>query len=96
MASSSSAPPSPFAEPDGICRLDATELAGLIRRRDLSCREVVSAFLDRIDAINPAVNAIVSLRNRDDIVAEADAADRRLAGVDEVIVGLAGAPESWR
>ena len=84
MASSSSAPPSPFAEPDGICRLDATELAGLIRRRDLSCRDVVSAFLDRIDAINPAVNAIVSLRNRDDIVAEADAADRRLAGGGEV------------
>ena len=33
------------------------------------------AFLDRIDAVNGAVNAIVSLRDRDDILAEARAAD---------------------
>lgn len=63
-----------------ICRRPATELAAAIRQRDLSVREVVTAFLDRIEAVNPAVNAIVSLRNRAGILREADAADNHLAG----------------
>ncbi|TIN70396.1 MAG: amidase, partial [Mesorhizobium sp.] len=50
-----------------ICRLSAVELAGAIRERELSVREVVAAFLDRIEAVNPLVNAIVSLRDRADI-----------------------------
>ena len=44
-----------------ICRLPAVELADAIRRKKLSVREVVSAFLDRIETVNPLVNAIVSL-----------------------------------
>ena len=83
MTSKPGAPSSPFAEPDRICRLAATELARLIRDCEISCREVVSAFLDRIEAINPAVNAIVSLRKRDDILAEAEAADRHLSNGGE-------------
>ena len=62
-----------------ICRLSAIELAEAIRRRRLSVREVVTAFLDRIEAVNPLVNAIVSQRERADILAEADRADGRLA-----------------
>ncbi|RWA85057.1 amidase [Mesorhizobium sp.] len=62
-----------------ICRLSALELADKIRQRQLSVREVVSAFLDRIEAVNPLVNAIVSLRERADILAEADRADAYLA-----------------
>ena len=62
-----------------ICRLSAVELAGKIRRRELSSRQVVTAFLDRIDAVNPKVNAIVSLRDRGDILRESDAADGALA-----------------
>ncbi|KUM26817.1 amidase [Mesorhizobium loti] len=62
-----------------ICRLPAVELAGKIRQRQLSVREVVGAFLDRIEAVNPLVNAIVSLRERADILAEADRADAHLA-----------------
>lgn len=62
-----------------ICRLSAVELTDAIRQRRLSAREVVSAFLDRIDAVNPLVNAIVSLRERADILAEADRADAHLA-----------------
>ncbi|TIN13456.1 MAG: amidase, partial [Mesorhizobium sp.] len=58
-----------------ICRLSAVELAEAIRRKTLSAREVVTAFLDRIEAVNPLVNAIVSLRDRGDILREADAAD---------------------
>ena len=62
-----------------ICRLSAVDLADRIRQRQLSVREVVSAFLDRIGAVNPLVNAIVSLRERAYILAEADAADDYLS-----------------
>ena len=62
-----------------ICRLSAVELAGAIRQRRLAVREVVAAFLDRIEAVNPLVNAIVSLRDRAGILAEADSADAHLA-----------------
>lgn len=40
---------------------DATELARLIRARQVSSAEVVQAHLDRIAAVNPKLNAIVTL-----------------------------------
>lgn len=60
-----------------ICRLGAVDLADGIRRKAFSVTEVVSAFLDRIEAVNPLVNAIVSPRGRADILREADAMDSR-------------------
>lgn len=62
-----------------ICRQSAIGLAEAIRQRRLSVREVVTAFLDRIEAVNPRVNAIVSLRDHADILREADRADTHLA-----------------
>ncbi len=62
-----------------ICHLPATELVERIKSRKLAVREVVSAFLDRIEAVNPCVNAIVSLRDRDDILRDADGKDALLA-----------------
>jgi amidase len=62
-----------------ICTLSAVALAALIKSRALSVREVTTAFLDRIDALNPIYNAIVSLRGRGDILAEADQQDQALA-----------------
>jgi aspartyl-tRNA(Asn)/glutamyl-tRNA(Gln) amidotransferase subunit A len=44
-----------------IIRMDASRLADLIARRDISPVEVVEAHLDRIAAVNPKVNAIVTL-----------------------------------
>ena len=44
-----------------ICYADATELAERIRARALSPVEVVTAHLERIEAINPELNAIVTL-----------------------------------
>ncbi len=38
----------------------ATELAAMLRTKEVSAREVVTAHLERIDAVNPAVNAIVT------------------------------------
>src|SRR5271165_1186209 len=49
------------AETPDICFLTATEMAGLIRRKKLSAREVMAAHLKQIDRVNPKVNAIVTL-----------------------------------
>jgi amidase len=44
-----------------VCSLTAVEMAGLIRRKELSAREVMSAHLRQIERVNPEVNAIVTL-----------------------------------
>jgi aspartyl-tRNA(Asn)/glutamyl-tRNA(Gln) amidotransferase subunit A len=41
--------------------LDATELAALVRSKQISLVEVVRAHLDRIEEVNPKLNAIVTL-----------------------------------
>jgi amidase len=57
--------------------LSATELARRIAARDISCVAVMTAFLDRIDAINPRVNAIVSRVERPALLAQAAEYDAR-------------------
>ncbi|MCC6610872.1 MAG: amidase [Burkholderiales bacterium] len=44
-----------------LCLRDATELAHLVRTRAVSCTELLDAHLARIERINPALNAVVSL-----------------------------------
>src|ERR1700683_1477725 len=44
-----------------LCAAPATELAALIRSRELSATELLTAVLARIDEVNPALNAIVTL-----------------------------------
>lgn len=44
-----------------ICALGAREMARLIRTGELSARETLEAHLDRIERVNPKVNAIVTL-----------------------------------
>jgi aspartyl-tRNA(Asn)/glutamyl-tRNA(Gln) amidotransferase subunit A len=60
---------------DAIYYKDATDLAALIRTKQLSSREVVQAHLDRVAAVNPKVNAIVTLL-ADEALKSADAADK--------------------
>lgn len=55
----------------------AAELARLIREKKVSSKEVVLAHLDRIDQINPAINAVVQIA-REQALADADRADRLL------------------
>ena len=43
---------------------DATELAGRIQKKELSPVEVVEAHLERIEAVNPRLNAVVCLDDR--------------------------------
>ena len=68
---------------DDLCWRPATELAALVRRREVSARELLEAHLDRIDRVNPALNAIVTLDAEGARVA-ADAADAALAAGEEV------------
>ena len=68
-----------FSPPDDIGRLGAADLAEAIRDRTYSVAEVVKSVLSRIDKVNSHVNAIVSLRDREELLREADDADRRLA-----------------
>ncbi len=62
-----------------LVMMRATELARAIRDRAVSAREVMQAHLHQIARHNPGVNAIVSLRDPDLLLAEAEAADRDLA-----------------
>ena len=56
----------------------AVRLAGAIRRREVSCVEVIDAYLLRIKALNPALNAVVQLNaNARDAAAAADRALRK-------------------
>ena len=53
----------------------ASDLSRLIAARKVAPSEVMADHLDRIAEVNPAVNAVVSLRERDELMAEARAAD---------------------
>jgi len=53
----------------------ACDLAALLATRRLTSVELMAATLDRIAAVNPLHNAIVALRPRDELMAEAEAAD---------------------
>src|SRR5579862_1787696 len=58
---------------------NAADLSNLIRTKRVSCREVMTAYLDHIDRFNPKVNAIVSLQSRDGLLQQADERDQQLA-----------------
>jgi amidase len=75
---------------DELWRRSATELAAAIRRREVSCVEVMQAHLARIEAVNPLLNAIVSLDAELGLRAAA-AADAAL-GRDEAPGALHGLP----
>ena len=53
-------------------------IAGLIRQRGVSVVEVVEAFIRRIEAVNPAINAVVTLA-AESAISEARAADDSIA-----------------
>jgi amidase len=73
-----------------IWQLSATELAQRIARRQLSSIEVVNAHLARIDAVNPALNAVVRVL-ADEARAGAALADKKLAA-GEMCGPLHGVP----
>lgn len=65
--------------PIAITDLSAYALSTAIHTKQVSCREVMAATLARIAQVNPSINAIVSLRDDTELLAEADRYDALLA-----------------
>ncbi|MEW6268319.1 MAG: amidase [Thermodesulfobacteriota bacterium] len=64
-------------------RASASELARRIAGREATSREVVEAHLDRIERLNPALNAVTVVL-AEEALAAADAADRALAAGERI------------
>ncbi|HEY5635543.1 MAG TPA: amidase [Burkholderiales bacterium] len=78
------------------CFLGARALARALRNRKLSALEVMRAHLERIERVNPKVNAIVT-RVPERALAAARALDRRLAKPRTAKLGvLAGLPIAYK
>src|SRR5439155_1260875 len=89
-----------------IWQLPAGDLAQRIAGRQLSSVEVVDAHLARIDAVNPALNAVVRVL-ADEARADAALADKKLAAGETVgplhgvpftvkeNIDMAGLPTTW-
>jgi amidase len=75
---------------DDIIDASATDLARAIRAKAISSAEVVQVYLQRIEAVNPHLNAVVQLR-AEAALAEARAADAALAR-GQVLGPLHGVP----
>jgi amidase len=66
------------SQSDELCDLSAVELVARLRRKQVSAREVMTAHLARIERVNPALNAIVTLA-ADRAMSDAARADERAA-----------------
>lgn len=65
----------PDPSPDELYYRPATELAAMVRRREVSARELLEVHLRRIEDVNPAINAIVTV--------DVEGARRAAAAADE-------------
>ena len=73
-----------------LWRMSAAQAAAKFRAGDVSARELAQAALDRLAAVNPAVNAVVDFRP-EEVLAQADAADAARSR-NEPLGLLAGVP----
>ena len=62
-----------------ITALAADALSRAIHSRQISCREVMQAYLARIHRLNPHYNAIVSLASDQDLLLQSEERDRELS-----------------
>jgi Asp-tRNA(Asn)/Glu-tRNA(Gln) amidotransferase A subunit family amidase len=62
-----------------LLTLSLTELCAALRARRASPVELMQAVLGRIDDANPALNAFVCVRDREELLAEAARAEARVA-----------------
>jgi len=62
-----------------LLRRPLVEITALLARKELSPVELMEATLARIEVVNPLLNAFVALRPREALVADARAAEARLA-----------------
>lgn len=73
-----------------LWRLSAVELASRIRKREVSAVDAAQSALERLNAVNPALNAVVDHRP-DEVMARAADVDAQLARGEDPGV-LAGVP----
>ena len=71
------------------CKLTITQAQHLLRSREISATELTRACLERIHAVEPRLNAFITVCETE-ALAQAQAADRRLAGAD--VPPLCGIP----
>lgn len=64
---------------DELCFTEAVELARMLRTKEVSAVEVMTAFLAQIKGVNPHVNAIPTLIDEEAALRAAREADERLA-----------------
>ena len=78
---------------DDLGTLDATAQADLVRRRDVTPRELVEAAIDRLDRLNPQLNAVIlpALAAARDRVVAPDLPDGPFRGVPFLMKDLGGA-----
>src|SRR5512144_2400115 len=76
------------------CYSPAREMAAAVAAREISARELLDLHLERIAAVNPDVNAVVSL-DEDRARARAAEADQQLARGEQVGV-LHGLPHAFK
>ena len=79
------------SRPSNIVMLDAATLSDAIRRRQVSCVEVMTAYLDHIEKLNPKVNAIVAMQDRTGLLAQSEQRDQQIQR-GEVMGPLHGFP----
>lgn len=61
-----------------IVKWGAYELSQNIKSKKVSCKEVMLAYLQHIEVVNPSVNAIISMKSADACIQEAIDADKLL------------------
>jgi amidase len=76
-----------------LCFKDAVELARMLRAKEVSAVEVMTAFLAQINRVNPKVNAIPTLIGEDAALRAAREADERLAK-GQMLPALHGFPHA--
>ena len=64
-------------DPGGLAYRSATELLGMLAKRQISARELLDAAISRIEALDSKINAVV-VRDFESARAAADAADAAL------------------
>jgi hypothetical protein len=79
-----------------ISLLDATAQADLVRTGEVSAKELVEAAIDRIEALNPTLNAVISTTYDEALTRAAGGLSGRLAGVPyllkDLLIERAGTP----
>ena len=66
-----------------ITNLSAAQIAAQIQSKEISCREVTAAFLERTEALEPKVGAFVSVLTQD-AIQRAEKLDLRLAAGEDI------------